>query len=92
MRPIGSTSADLLRAIDNGARTMRQAASAAGIDYSQASSVLGNLVRAGKLGYTTRREPHSCRPVAVYHRAELDQNAVPRAADWWEPLTDAWRH
>ena len=91
MRPVGSTSAALLAAIDGGARTKRQAAHAAGVNYDQARTTLSNLVRSGKLDYTPRQEPHSCRPVAVYHRVDLDRDAVPRAADWWASLDEAWR-
>ena len=92
-RPLSPTASTVLGAIERaGACTLREVAGAAGLDYGRARTTVANLVRSGRLSYSTRQEPHSCRPVAVYQRVELERDSVPRAADWWADISDAWRH
>ena len=92
MRPFSPTTASVLNALDRaGSATLRDIAQSTGLQYERTHAAVSNLVRAGRLTYSTTRKAHSCRPVAVYCRADTETQAVPRAAEWWAAIDDAWR-
>ena len=94
-RPVSSAiTRKLLAAIEqNGACTLREAVDRSDVPYTSARITVAALVRAGKLEYSTRREPHCCRPVAVYRCTAhaMQATASCGAGPWWSGLTGAWR-